>query len=94
MTRRTVKRTSKFKKEYRKSQKQGKNMALLNWVIDELANDRSLPAKYHDHALKGDWKEHRECHISPDLLLIYRKESTGELLLILVRLASHSELDF
>ena len=55
-----------------------------------LANDEPLPERYHDHPLVGEWKDHRDCHIKPDLVLIYRK--TGENTLDLVRLGSHSEL--
>jgi len=91
---RDIRYSSKFKKDYRRSLKQGKDMALVNWIIDELANDRPLPAKHRDHALTGDWNGFRECHVSPDWLLVYSKENDGELLLLLTRLASHSDLDF
>jgi mRNA interferase YafQ len=52
--------------------------------------DKSLPAKYRDHALTGDWADHRDCHIKPDLVLIYRLPD--EETLQLVRMGSHSEL--
>jgi len=52
--------------------------------------DQALPSRFRDHDLNGDWVDHRECHLKPDLLLIYRK--VGSELLILVRLGSHSEL--
>ena len=55
-----------------------------------LANDAPLEVRYHDHIHIGDWKDHRDCHIKPDLVLIYRK--TGDDVLQLVRLGSHSEL--
>jgi mRNA interferase YafQ len=55
-----------------------------------LTNDQSLPEKNRDHALSGDWKDHRDCHIKPDLVLIYRKPDNA--VLQLVRLGSHSEL--
>ncbi|MCL2699244.1 MAG: type II toxin-antitoxin system YafQ family toxin [Defluviitaleaceae bacterium] len=93
-TKRYIRRTAQFKKEYRKSKKQGKDMALALNIINMLANDESLPEKYNDHALMGNWKGYRECHITPDWLLVYRKTDNGELLLILSRLASHSQLDF
>jgi mRNA interferase YafQ len=55
-----------------------------------LANDQPLAEKHRDHALIGDWKDHRDCHIKPDLVLIYRK--LDDVVLQLVRLGSHSEL--
>ena len=84
----------KFKRDYRKSEKQGKNMALLLRVIGMLANDEPLPARYRDHALSGNWAGHRECHVMPDWLLIYKKSDDGKLELMLMRLGSHSELRF
>ena len=62
-------------------------------ILDDLANDRELPQRHSDHDLTGDWRGFRECHIKPDLLLIYRKYDTEEGgLLHLARLGSHSEL--
>ena len=63
---------------------------LLRETIKHLTADRPLPASNRDHALTGDWSGYRECHIKPDLLLIYRKPDTGTLRL--ARLGSHSEL--
>ena len=91
---REIVHSSKFKKDYRKSHKQGKDIALVDWVITELANDRPLPPKHRDHALTGNWTGFRECHVTPDWLLIYNKESEGKLVLVLVRLSSHGQLDF
>jgi mRNA interferase YafQ len=54
-------------------------------------NDTPLPKKYNDHALKGKYTAYRECHIRPDLLLIYKKDKTN-LILVLVRTGSHSQL--
>jgi mRNA interferase YafQ len=59
-------------------------------MITALANDQPLAEKHRDHALAGDWKDHRDCHVKPDLVLIYRKPDDG--VLQLVRLGSHSEL--
>ncbi len=59
-------------------------------VITALANDQPLAEKHRDHALAGDWKDHRDCHIKPDLVLIYRKPDDD--VLQLVRLGSHNEL--
>jgi len=59
-------------------------------VVDILANDLPLSRRYADHPLSGGWADHRDCHIRPDLVLIYRK--TDDHALILARLGSHSEL--
>ena len=91
---RDIIRSAKFRKDVRLAIKQGKNIALLEWVIDQLADDIPLPEKHYDHALSGNWKGHRECHVTPDWLLVYRKNDKGELLLTLARVASHSDLDF
>ncbi|MDR2155038.1 MAG: type II toxin-antitoxin system YafQ family toxin [Burkholderiaceae bacterium] len=60
-------------------------------VLVALATDQPLDPRHRDHQLTGDWKDHRDCHVKPDLVLIYRKPN-GETL-ELVRLGSHSELD-
>ena len=59
-------------------------------IVKALANDLPLEPRHRDHALTGDWKDHRDCHVKPDLVLIYRKLD-GEVLQ-LVRLGAHSEL--
>lgn len=59
-------------------------------VVSALANDQPLEERYRDHMLMGDWKDHRDCHVKPDLVLIYRKPDADTLQL--VRLGSHSEL--
>lgn len=59
-------------------------------IVKALANDLPLEPRHRDYALTGDWKDHRDCHVKPDLVLIYRKLD-GEVLQ-LVRLGSHSEL--
>lgn len=58
-------------------------------VIQDLAQEKKLDAKFKDHSLIGNWKHYRECHIKPDLLLIYRVENDT---LKLIRIGSHSEL--
>ena len=60
-------------------------------MIELLANEQVLPEKHQDHALKGNWTGYRECHVKPDLLLIY-KLNNSELTLTLVRTGSHSDL--
>lgn len=64
--------------------------ALLVEVAELLAADKPLPLRYVDHQLVGEWKDYRDCHIRPDMILIYRK--VGDDVLELVRLGSHSEL--
>ena len=91
---RKIIRTSQFKKDVRQANKQGKDMAILEQVVDFLADDIPLPEKFRDHALKGNWKDHRECHITPDWLLVYKKTDKRVLQLVLVRTASHSNLIF
>jgi mRNA interferase YafQ len=92
---RAIERTSRFKRDYRreKSGVLGKKLdGLLLEVIELLASDRSLPQRYFDHSLSGDWSGFRDCHIRPDLVLIYEKPDADTLRL--VRLGSHSELGF
>lgn len=90
---RTIERTSAFKRDYKrvKATPRHKNVAeLLEEALTSLVLDRSLAARHSDHALAGEWKDHRECHLKPDLLLIYIKPNTETLRL--VRLGSHSDL--
>ena len=83
--------TSQFKKDYKLAMKRGMNIALLDKVIDILAMGETLPDKYRDHALTGNWVGHRECHIQPDWLLIYRIEKSV-LVLELSATGTHSDL--
>ena len=71
--------------------KRGLRIALLEEVVERLAMGEPLPEKNRDHALTGDWVGHRECHIQPDWLLIYRMEG-DVLVLTLTRTGSHSDL--
>ena len=90
---RIVKYTGRFKRDYRreKSGRHGKKLdTLLTEVVDMLAADKPLPRRNVDHPLTGEWSDHRDCHIRPDLILIYRKPDDASL--ELVRLGSHSEL--
>jgi mRNA interferase YafQ len=91
---RTIERSSQFKKDYKRvkaSPRHRKDLdVLLSSVLLQLLSDDTLPVKNHDHELTGDWANYRECHIKPDLLLIYRKPDVDTLRL--ARLGSHSEL--
>ena len=90
---RGIRYTNRFKRDYRreKSGSYGKRLDdLLMEVVNQLAEDIPLSYRNLDHPLSGDWVDHRDCHIRPDLVLIYRKTDDGYL--DLVRLGSHSEL--
>ncbi len=90
---RTTKDTTQFKKDYKRVANGPHRAALdadLLAVLEPLLVDQPLPFRYRDHALTGEYKGHRECHLKPDLLLVYTKPD--EHTLVLVRLGSHSEL--
>ena len=90
-TKYTVKYTTAFKKDYKRAIKRGLKIELLERIVALLAMGESLPEKNRDHDLSGDWAGHRECHIQPDWLLIYRLED-GVLVLTLARTGTHSDL--
>ena len=83
--------TTRFKKDYRLAIKRHLDIGLLDDIIRALSRGETLPAKHEDHALSGDWAGHRECHILPDWLLIYRIED-NVLVLTLARTGTHSDL--
>jgi len=91
---RRIERTRAFKRDYKRVRARPIHRndvgALLREVLQRLAADISLPERHRDHALAGEWNEHRDCHLKPDLILIYRKPS--DTVLQLVRLGSHSDL--
>ena len=90
---RTIEQASAFKRDYKRELKGRHRASLcddLSQVLLALATDQVLDLKYRDHDLIGNWAGYRECHIKPDLLLIYRL--AGSDLLRLARLGSHSEL--
>ena len=86
-TKYTVKYTTAFKKDYKRAIK----IELLEQVVALLSMGEPLPDKNRDHGLSGDWVGHRECHILPDWLLIYRIED-DVLVLTLARTGTHSDL--
>ncbi len=90
---RKIERFNTFRKDYKREVK-GKYRSNLDadlvLIFDALVKDFPLPSKRHDHSLVGNWRGCRECHVKPDLLLIYRKPDDDRLELI--RLGSHSEL--
>jgi len=81
--------TTQFKKDYKRVNKQNKDLSKLRAVIEKLVAGQSLDPKYKDHQLSGNWKGHRDCHIEPDWILIYRITPDD---LYLERTGSHSEL--
>lgn len=90
---RRIERTTQFRRDYKREQK-GKYKRYLETTlvaaIEYLLIDKPPPEKYCDHALTGQWGDFRDCHIRPDLLLIYEKPNID--ILRLIRLGSHSEL--
>jgi mRNA interferase YafQ len=83
--------STQFKRDLKRSKNQNRDIDHLQKVIILLASKKTLPNKYRDHALIGDWHEYRECHISPDWLLIYRiDEKNG--ILKLMRINSHANI--
>ena len=90
---RRIERTGQFRRDY-KREARGQHRASLDAdlvsILITLADDQPLAPRHHVHALSGDWKDHRDCHVKPDLVLIYQKPDADTLRL--VRLGSHSEL--
>lgn len=95
---RTIERTTQFKRDFKRESRglhraalqrtEGEFMAILHALL----TDAPLPERCCDHALGGQWKDFRDCHVKPDLILLYRKPDATTLQL--VRLGSHSELGF
>ena len=88
---RTLVATNQFKKDLKKTIKRGLDISALENVVNMLLAEEKLPEKYKDHGLAGDYIGKRECHIQPDWLLIY-EYSVNQLILILARTGSHSDL--
>ncbi len=90
---REIERTTRFKRDY-KREARGQHRATLDAslavLLIALANDEALSERYRDHPLSGEWAGFRDCHVKPDLVLIYEKPDDDTLRL--VRLGSHSEL--
>ncbi|MBQ9531589.1 MAG: type II toxin-antitoxin system YafQ family toxin [Eubacterium sp.] len=83
--------TSLFKKDVKRAKKRGYDLSLLDAVVETLANGKPLDEKHRDHDLVGNYKGCRECHITPDWLLIY-EICDDELILYLTRTGTHSDL--
>lgn len=91
---RTIERPAAFKRDFKRvkaTPRHSKDIdQLLSAVVEKLLVDQALPARNRDHELSGNWKGYRECHLKPDLLLIYHKPDADTLRL--ARIGSHSEL--
>ena len=86
-----VKPTTRFQRDVRRAEKRGYNMSLLTDVIKKLAKGETLSPNFKDHDLVGDYLGCRECHITPDWLLVYQI-SQDKLILVLTRTGTHSDL--
>ncbi|MGL5034328.1 MAG: type II toxin-antitoxin system YafQ family toxin [Microcystaceae cyanobacterium] len=80
---------NQFNKDIKRLQKCGKDMEKLKIIIKKLTEEQTLDPKYKDHALIVNWKDHLDCHIEPDWLMIYKITETN---IIFVRSGSHSDL--
>ncbi|ABI68385.1 type II toxin-antitoxin system YafQ family toxin [Syntrophomonas wolfei] len=86
-----IRYSSRFKKDFKAIVKRGYDVKLLEEVLNLLVQEKVLPQKYLDHPLTGNYAGHRECHITPDWLLIYKIE--GDILILsLTRTGTHSDL--
>ena len=83
--------TNRFRKDYKLAKKRGYDLSLLDNTVNLIASRVTLPERYKDHELIGDYKGCRECHITPDWLLIYEIYEE-ELILYLTRTGTHSDL--
>lgn len=81
--------TSQFKRDFKKAKARGKDITSMRIVMDLLLQEQSLPEKYKDHQLKGEWKDFRELHIEPDWLLVYQLVDDT---LYFTRTGTHSDL--
>ena len=84
-----IRRTARFKKDVKRLQRRGSDLAAIKEAIRRLSEGEKLPAGLRDHALKGPLRDCRECHAGPDLLLLYRIDEDE---LQLIRAGTHSDL--
>lgn len=87
----TIKYHTLFKKDFKRIKKRGYDISRLEKIVELLANEVPLPEQFKDHNLSGNYNGFRECHIVPDWLLIYQVNN-NELVLVLSRTGSHSDL--
>lgn len=87
----TIKYHTMFKKDFKRIKKRGYDISRLEKIVELLANEVPLPEQFKDHNLSSNYNGFRECHIAPDWLLIYQVNN-NELVLVLSRTGSHSDL--
>lgn len=87
----TIKYHTMFKKDFKRIKKRGYDISRLEKIVELLANEVPLPEQFKDHNLSGNYNGFRECHIAPDWLIIYQVNN-NELVLVLSRTGSHSDL--
>lgn len=80
---------TQFKRDVKLNLKRGKDMSKLRTLMVLLIEDKPIPSEYKDHPLKGNWKHHRDSHIEPDWLLIYKIDGND---LYFVRTGSHADI--
>jgi mRNA interferase YafQ len=80
---------AQFRRDVKLAERRGKDMSKLRELILLLVEGDPLPPRYKDHPLGGNWKHHRDCHIEPDWLLLYKIDGAD---LYLVRTGTHSDL--
>ena len=83
--------TNQFKKDYKLAQKRGYDLSEFQEIVDKLRNREPLDPKYKDHPLSNNWKNHRDFHLHPDVVVIYCIKNNN-LILEMVRMGSHSDL--
>ena len=86
-----LKPTTQYRKDYQRCIKRGYDISFIDHVVEKLETGEALEEKYRDHALTGNWTGYRECHITPDWLLIYKIED-DILILVLSRTGTHSDI--
>ena len=91
MSKYAIKRTAKFRKDYKRLKKRGYDMSLLEAVVKKLANGIPLPPQYRDHKMHGDKRGYRNCHVLNDWVLLYKIEK-NILTLILAETGTHSDI--
>jgi mRNA interferase YafQ len=84
-----VRTTTRFRRDVKRVRKQGRDLQILQTVMNEIASGNPLAPRFRDHVLRGNYKGRRECHLAPDWLLIYRTTQTEA---VFERTGSHAEL--
>ena len=83
--------TNKFEKDVVKCIRRNLDIGLLKSIVESLEETGTLPQRYREHTLSGDWADHSEAHIKPDWLLIFKKDLDNKTI-ILIRIGTHSDL--